>query len=221
MSLFPIFLKLDGRSCLVVGAGSIGESKIDGLIEAGVAVHVVAPRATPAVERWARAGVIRWSSRPFEAADLNDVFLVVVAVSSPGLSDWIFREAQQRRILCNVVDDPLHCDFYYPSVVRRGDLQFAVSTAGQSPALAQRLRRELEEQFGPEYAEWVRRLGCARRGLYRRGMDPEHRRGLLHRLASRERFEIYLQRNRAREGKGISAGIGHERYGLLGRRRAR
>jgi precorrin-2 dehydrogenase/sirohydrochlorin ferrochelatase len=92
MSLFPILLKLDGRSCLVVGAGPIGESKIDGLIEAGAAVHVAAPRATPAVERWARAGVIRWSPRPFEPADLNDVFLAVLAASSPELNEWIFRE---------------------------------------------------------------------------------------------------------------------------------
>ena len=201
MSLFPIFLKLAGRSCLVVGAGTVGESKIKGLIEVGAAVRVVAPRATPAVERWAMAEEISWLRRTFEPADLNGVLLVVVATPSRELNEHIFREAEQRGILCNAVDDPPHCDFYYPSIVRRGDLQLAISTAGHSPALAQRLRRELEQEFAPEYADWVLRLGRVRRGLIRRDMDPERRRRLLHRLASQERFEIFLQRARATEGK--------------------
>ena len=207
MSLFPIFLKLDGRSCLVVGAGIIAESKIQGLIEAGAAVHVVAPRATSAVEQRARGGEIHWSQRCFEPEDLNGVCLVVVATSSRELNERVFWEAEQRRILCNVVDDPPHCDFYYPSVVRRGDLQFAVSTAGHSPALAQRLRREIDQQFEPEYAAWVAQLGRTRRGLYRRALDPELRRRLLHRLASRERFEVFLQRHRAREEREMGVGI--------------
>lgn len=210
MSLFPIFLKLDGRSCLVVGAGAVAESKIEGLIEAGAVVYVVAPSATPAIEQRAKKGAIRWSQREFELADLTGVFLVVVATSSRELNERIFEEAQRRCILCNVVDDPPHCDFYYPSVVRRGDLQFAISTAGHSPALAQRLRKELQQQFGPEYAEWVGRLGRTRRGLYRRAMDPNHRRDLLHRLASRERFEIFLERNGARQKRELSVGVGYE-----------
>ena len=211
MSLFPIFLKLGGRPCLVVGAGAVGEEKIKSLVEAGASVRVVAPRATRAVERWASAGEINWSCRTFEPADLNDVFLVVVATSSRDLNERIFQEAERRGILCNVVDDPPHCDFYYPSVVRRGDLQIAISTAGHSPALARRLRKELEQQFAPEYAEWVLRLGRTRRGLFRRSMHPERRRRLLHRLASHERFEIFLRRYRAREGRELGASIIYER----------
>jgi precorrin-2 dehydrogenase/sirohydrochlorin ferrochelatase len=204
MSLFPIFLKLAGRCCLVIGAGTVGEAKIQGLIEAGAAVRLVAPRATPAVERWAAAGEISWFRRTFEPADLNGVFLVVAATNAHELNEHIFREAEQRGILCNAVDDPPHCDFYYPSVVGRGDLQIAISTAGHSPALAQRLRRELEQQFVPEYAEWVVRLGRVRRGLFRRGMEPERRRLLLHRLASEERFETFLERARAREESALA-----------------
>jgi precorrin-2 dehydrogenase/sirohydrochlorin ferrochelatase len=200
-NLFPIFLKLAGRPCLVVGAGPVGEAKIKGLIDGGAAVRVVAPRATPAVERWAMAEEISWFRRSFEPADLNAVLLVVVATHSRELNEQIFQEAGQRGILCNAVDDPSHCDFYYPSIARRGDLQIAISTAGRSPALAQRLRRELEQQLAPEYADWVLRLGRVRRGLFRRDMDPDRRRGLLHRLASQERFEIFLQRARAREGR--------------------
>ena len=103
--------------------------------------------------------------------------------------DAIFNEARQRNILCNVVDDPEYCDFYYPAVVRRGDLQLAISTNGQSPALAQRIRRELEVQFGPEYGEWLEQLGKIRQQLFASRMNPEERRRLLHELASREAFE--------------------------------
>jgi precorrin-2 dehydrogenase/sirohydrochlorin ferrochelatase len=210
MSLFPIFLKLDGRSCLVVGAGAVAESKIAGLIEAGAVVRVVAPRATPGIEQRAKGGELLWLPRAFELEDLDGVFLVVVATSSRELNEHIFREAQKRLTLCNVVDDPPYCDFYYPSVVRRGDLQFAISSAAHSPALAQRLRKEFDRQLEPEYTQWLVCLGRVRRGLYRRAMDSTLRRALLHRLASRERFEVFLQRSRSQQGRGIKAGVGHE-----------
>jgi len=202
MSLFPIFLKLDGRSCLVVGAGEVAESKIAALIEAGAVVRVVAPRATPGIEQRAKDGELRWLPRAFELEDLDGVFLVVVATSSRELNEHIFLEAQKRGALCNVVDDPPHCDFYYPSVVRRGDLQFAISSAGHSPALAQRLRKEFDRQLEPEYTQWLVCLGRVRRGLYRRSMDNSLRHALLHRLASRERFEIFLRRSRSRQERG-------------------
>jgi uroporphyrin-III C-methyltransferase/precorrin-2 dehydrogenase/sirohydrochlorin ferrochelatase len=96
----------------------------------------------------------------------------------------VFAEARARGVLCNSVDDPDNCDFYYPAVVNRGDLQIAISTAGHSPALAQRLRQELERQFGPEYAEWLQRLGDERRALFAADMDPEARKQRLHELAA-------------------------------------
>ncbi len=189
MSLFPMFLKLDGRPCLVVGAGAVAEQKIQGLIEAGAKVQVVAPRATETVRHLADSGALDWQKRTFDVNDLEGKFLVIVATSSTELNHKVFREAQQREILCNVVDDPPHCDFYYPSVVRRGDLQIAISTAGHSPALAQRLRRELELQFGPEYGEWLSQLGDVRQKLFAADIDPEERRRFLHQLASPEAFE--------------------------------
>ena len=108
------------------------------------------------------------------------------------MNQTVFREARRRGVLCNAVDDPEHCDFYYPAVVRRGALQLAISTGGLSPALAQRLRRELEEQFGPEYAEWVEQLGRSRQQILARDLKPEDRRKLLHELASREAFVARL-----------------------------
>jgi precorrin-2 dehydrogenase/sirohydrochlorin ferrochelatase len=128
MPLFPAFLKLNGRRCLVIGAGRVAEEKIESLLRAEADVRVVAPAATDRVRGWARAGKIRWDARKFRSSDLKDIFLVVAATSSPALHARIFREARRRGVLCNVVDDPAHCDFYYGAVVRRGALQIAIST---------------------------------------------------------------------------------------------
>ncbi len=183
MPLFPVFIKLGGRRCLVVGAGPVGESKIAGLLSAGAAVVVVAPIATERVRQWARQGVLEWKERPFEPRDLEQAALVVAAVPQD-VAESVFAAARARGILCNSVDDPERCDFYYPAVVTRGAFQIAISTAGHSPALAQRVRRELERQFGPEYAEWVEQLGAARRELFSSELDAGSRRDELHRLAA-------------------------------------
>jgi precorrin-2 dehydrogenase/sirohydrochlorin ferrochelatase len=189
MTLFPMFMKLEGRSCLVVGAGTIGEPKIGSLMAAGASIRVVALHATAAVAEWAQAGAIIWEARAFNAADLDGTFMVIAATNSRDLNAAIFHGSRQRNILCNVVDDPEYCDFYYPAVVRRGDLQLAISTNGHSPALAQRIRRELEIQFGPEYGEWLEELGRIRQQLFVSKIDPDERRHLLHELASPEAFK--------------------------------
>jgi len=207
VNLFPVFLKLGGRPCLVVGAETVGEGKIRGLLEAGAEVRVVAPHAGAAVKAWARAGQITWHARPFAASDLEGAFLVVVATPRRELNDAVFRQAQQAGILCNVVDDPERCDFYYPSVVQRADFQIAISTGGHSPFLAQRLRQEFEQTFGPEYGVWVEWLGKVRRRLFRMSIDPERRRGLLRRLASREQFETFIRRRASRDRTEVGADI--------------
>ena len=183
MSLFPIFVKLEGRPVLLVGAGPVGESKIGGLLSAGAVVTVVAPDATPAIQKLAEDGKIFWHQRAFHRNDLDGITLVVAAVPSD-VAGLIYEEAQIRGVLVNSVDDPDNCDFYYPAVVNRGDLQIAISTAGHSPALAQRIRIELEQQFGPEYAQWVQQLGAARRDLFATDMDSEVRKQKLHEMAS-------------------------------------
>ena len=189
--LFPIFLKLSARPCLVVGAGTIGESKIASLLEAGAKISVVAPEATSRVQNWARSKEIAWHQRPFEPDDLEGKFLVIAATSSTELHERIFEEARKRSVLCNIVDVPPLCDFYYPAVVQRGALQIAISTSGQSPAFAQRLRKQLEEQFGPEYEDWVAHLGQAREKRHSASLDPEERKRLLHEDASEEAFESF------------------------------
>jgi siroheme synthase-like protein len=193
MSLFPAFLKLHSRRVLVVGGGSIAAQKIPGLLEAGAQVHVVSPKLSPQLTEWVRNRQIDWSPKPFEPADLDGAFLVIAATSLRDLNAHVYREADQRNILCNAVDDIDHCHFYYGSIVQRGDLQIAISTNGKSPALAQRLRKELEQQFGPEYEHWLEWLGAARETLRAQSTDPEATKHWLHALASRPMFERFLK----------------------------
>jgi precorrin-2 dehydrogenase / sirohydrochlorin ferrochelatase len=197
MPLFPAFLKLAGRRCLVVGAGPVAQEKVESLLRAGARVRVVAPDATDRVRAWARTKKIRWQSRAFRPADFSGAFLVVAATSSPALHAKIFRLARRRGVLCNVVDDPAHCDFYYGAVVRRGELQIAISTGGHSPALAQRLRKKLEREIGAEYEHWLKQLGVARRRLFAKKISPSRRKALLHGLASEISFEKFLRRRNA------------------------
>jgi len=191
-SLFAMFMKLTGRQCLVVGAGKVGEPKIGGLLETGARIRVVALDASPTVREWARAGKIELELRAFTNEDLHGAFLVVVATNSRTLNERIYHEAQRLGVLCNVVDVPDLCDFFYPSVVRRGDLQIAVSTGGQSPSLAQKIRQQLEKQFGPAYAAWVAELGETRKLILSSDLDKERKLDLLHSLASRGAFEAAL-----------------------------
>ncbi len=191
-NLFPMFMKLAAKQCLVVGAGKVGEPKISALIDTGASVHVIAIAASGQVREWADAGKIELELRPFTASDLDRKFLAVAATASEHLNKLIYREAQRRGVLCNVVDVPEYCDFFYPAVVRRGDLQIAVSTAGQSPSLAQKIRQQLERQFGEGYAAWVEQLGETRRLILASDLDRETKWELLHSLASREAFEAAL-----------------------------
>ena len=131
-NLFPMFMKLAGKQCLVVGAGKLGESKIAGLLDTGARVRVVA------------------------------------------------------------LDVPDLCDFFYPSIVRRGDLQIAISTAGKSPSLAQKIRLQLEKQYGPAYAAWVNKLGETRKLILGSDLEKERKLELLHSLSSREAVEAAL-----------------------------
>jgi precorrin-2 dehydrogenase/sirohydrochlorin ferrochelatase len=192
MSLFPIFLKLQGKLVVVVGGGIVAGGKIPGLLSAGARVRVISPAITPVIAEWVRKREIDWLPKTFSAGDLSGAHLVIAATSAPGVNEVVFREAEGLGVLCNAVDDIEHCHFYYGSIVQRGDLQIAISTNGKSPALAQRLRKELETQFGPEYEVWVEWLGAAREFLRTSNDDADSNKTLLHHLASRGTFEQFL-----------------------------
>ena len=186
MDLFPIFLKIAARSCTVIGAGNLAEAKIDSLLAAHAKITVIAPEARPRVVEMAAAGEIEWLRREYVAGDLTTQFLVVAATDKPIVNRAVFKEATEKDILCNAVDDPPFCDFYFPSVVRRGDLQIAISTAGASPALAQRLRKEINAQLPLDLGDWLTDLGNLRREVTQIEPLNEERKLLLHQLAQRE-----------------------------------
>lgn len=189
--LYPLFLSLHGRGCVVVGGNEMAEGKIRELLDADAKVRVIAPVVNEQIAAWSQTGRLRWDARPYESGDLSDAF-VAVSVADSETNAKVFEEAETRKILCNAVDDVKHCNCYASAIVRRGPLQIAISTAGQSPALAQRLRKELEEQFGAEYALWVKRLGELRSRLFQdRGISSDSRRAILHEQASASAFEAF------------------------------
>ncbi|HEY0758807.1 MAG TPA: bifunctional precorrin-2 dehydrogenase/sirohydrochlorin ferrochelatase [Acidisarcina sp.] len=189
MSLFPMFLKLEGRSCLIVGAGSIAFEKIESLLPTGASLHVVAPEAMPEVETLSAQGQIVLTRREYQPSDLEGVFVAIAATATPAVNHAVIAEARRRGILCNSVDDPPYCDFYFGSIVRRGDLQIAISTNGDSPALAQRLRREIDAQLPEDLGQWLEQLGHLRREVLARYPAGAERKALLHTLAQRSLCE--------------------------------
>ena len=160
---FPAFLDLRGRRCLVVGGGPVGERKVRALLECGARVVVVSPGVTPELASLAAGGRIEHWARAFRRSDARGCTLAVAATGDPFVDRAVAAAARPWRVLVNVVDEPEHCDYILPSVLRRGELQIAVSTGGRSPALAREIRRRLEGLFGPEYADLVRRVGMERR----------------------------------------------------------
>jgi precorrin-2 dehydrogenase/sirohydrochlorin ferrochelatase len=184
-----MFLKLAGRSCVVVGGGALAETKVESLLHAGARVTVIAPEATQKLSQFHRRGVIRWYLRAFAAGDLAGAWMAIAATSDDQTNELVYRECERRGVLCNAVDQPQRCHFYFPAVVQRGDLQIAISTNGKSPSLAQRLRKDLEVQFGPEYQDWVRWLGEVRQSLMARKLSFAVRKRVLAFLAARESFE--------------------------------
>jgi uroporphyrin-III C-methyltransferase/precorrin-2 dehydrogenase/sirohydrochlorin ferrochelatase len=201
MSLFPMFVKLSGRLVVVVGGGSIAAGKIPGLLQAQARVRVIAPQINSQIEEWVRSGAIQWVAKEFLPADLQGAHLVVAATSLSAVNSAVFQAAEARGIFCNAVDDISNCHFYYGSIVQRGDLQIAISTNGKSPALAQRLRKELEQQYSADYADWLDALGQAReqlRAASDRKENFENNKAILHHLASREMFSRFV-RSKARQ----------------------
>jgi len=185
MPLLPIFLKLAGRRCLLVGAGNVALGKIGSLLPTGLQLIVVAPQALPEIRHLAGSGQLTWVQRAYEPADLEGSFVVIAATDSPEVNAAVYRGAVERNIPCNSVDDIPNCDFFFGSVVTRGPLQIAISTSGESPSLAQRLRREIDEQLPQDIGPWLEELGQLRREVLAAYPMGEERKLLLQQLAHR------------------------------------
>jgi precorrin-2 dehydrogenase len=150
--LYMACLKLKGRRCLVIGGGDVGLEKIEGLLLCDADVQLVAPEAIPEVERLAKEGSISWDRREFRDSDLDAAFLAIAATNQTEVNIAVSEGAERRAMLVNVVDVPPLCNFILPAIVRSGPLAIAISTAGASPALAKRMKREIAESYGEPYA---------------------------------------------------------------------
>jgi precorrin-2 dehydrogenase/sirohydrochlorin ferrochelatase len=175
MKYYPVFLRVAGRPCLVIGGGPVGQQKTQSLLRAGAQVTVISPNLTPALSTFAAAARIQHHQRPYASGDLHGFFLAYAATGDERLHTQIARDAREAGVLFNVVDRPQLCDFIAPSVMERGDLLIATSTSGASPALAKRIRQDLEGMFGAEYDLALQLLGRLRERLVRRRLTLPQR----------------------------------------------
>lgn len=184
MGFIPIFLKVDGKQCLVVGGGDVAQRKVETLMAAGAAVTVVSLDFTPALAEYGESGRISTIRRAYQEGDMAGHDLVYAATANPDLGRRLFEEAARLNILINVADAPEYCSFIVPSVIRRGRLQVAISTEGASPALARNLRERMENWLGDELEVLLEVMAGARDWLRRREGDPAVRARKLNALAA-------------------------------------
>jgi precorrin-2 dehydrogenase/sirohydrochlorin ferrochelatase len=182
MRYFPIQLDIRGRACLVVGGGGVGTRKAKSLIACGGQVTVVSPTITGELKDLAAAGMLRVRQREYVGDDLQGMFLVMGATDDDWLNRHIRTDAERLKILCNIADRPEQCDFILPAVVQRGDLIVTVSTSGRSPALAKKLRQDLQAQFGDEYTAFLDLMGAIRKRLLAEAHAPEEHKPIFERL---------------------------------------
>ncbi|MDQ3010575.1 MAG: bifunctional precorrin-2 dehydrogenase/sirohydrochlorin ferrochelatase [Acidobacteriota bacterium] len=190
MRYYPVYLDLKDRAILVVGGGRIAEGKALQLIEAGARVRLVSPDLTPRLRESVEQEEIEYRQGEFKADDLRDVVLVISATSDQAANEEVARLAAELRLLCNVVDQPALCNFITPALVTRGDLQISVSTGGGSPSVAQRVKREIGELIGDEYASLLELAAEMRAEAKRLIQDFEARRPVLHAFVESEAIEL-------------------------------
>ncbi len=198
MKTYPIFALIEDKPCLVVGGGAVGERKVLDLREAGARVTVVSFSLTPALAELAEAGRIRYLAEDFTPDHLENMVLVMAATDDRQVNARVSAAAQAKGIWVNVADDPELCTFIVPAQVKRGDLTVAISTGGASPALARKLRQELQQQFGPEYRPYLVLLKGLRARLLAERRNHPGNAALFHRLVDSPLREAVAQGDRAR-----------------------
>ena len=173
MGHYPIFLNIEGRRCVVIGGGPVAERKVEGLLRDGASVTVISPSLTKSLESLANEENIRHLARDYREGDLADYQLAFAVTGDDGVNAAVAREGRERGVWVNAADDPAHCDFILPSVLRRGELVVAVATGGSSPALSRVIREELESYFSEDYATLAAIAAEVRRELKDRSVNPK------------------------------------------------
>lgn len=187
---YPVFLDLRDRPCVVVGGDAAAGAKVEALVAAGARVTVVAPELVPSLAELVANGTARHLARSYRTGDLAGAFLAISVLADPAVNQPFWEEAEARGIPANVMDDVPRCSFIAPSIVRRGHLAVAISTAGKAPALAVRLRETLERLLGPEHARFLELAGSLRGRLAERHPDFATRRALWYRLVDSDVLDL-------------------------------
>lgn len=196
MPYYPVFLDLDGQKVVVVGGGEVAERKIRTLLVYGCRISVISHHLTPHLKEFAVKK--RINHLPYESLgeSLDDAFMVMAATDDPEVNRQIASQAKEKGLLVNAVDQPGDCNFIMPSIVKRGDLQIAISTAGKSPALAKKLRKDMESIFGPEYDSFIELLGMIRKNLLSKGQASSRNKIIFQKLVDSTLLDLIRDGNR-------------------------
>lgn len=190
MQYYPVFLNLVGRRVVVIGGNRFALEKVEGLLGAGACVTVITEQVIAALKELIEGGQVAQVARGYCEGDLEGAFLVISTLNDAAVNARIFREAEANQIAVNVVDDPPHCSWIAPSILRRGDLTVAISTSGKAPAVAVRLRQKLEEEIGDEYGRFLEIAGTLRAPLAKKYPDFETRKKLWYAVVDSEVLEL-------------------------------
>ena len=202
MLFFPVCLDLKNRSILVVGGGPIAEGKLLQLVEAQARVHLVSPTLTATLQKLVESGTITYRCGKFEDSDLAGNFLVVCATNFQSVNEEVAKAAALRNMLCNVVDQPALCNFITPAIVSRGALQISISSAGQSPSVAQRVKREIENLIGPEFETLLEITSALRADFREITPDYNTRRDFLRGFVDSEALNL-IRQGKVEEARGL------------------
>jgi precorrin-2 dehydrogenase len=208
MKYYPVYLDIRGRTCLVVGGGGVGTRKVEKLLESGAKVRVVSPEVSPKLTELADQGRIDLQTRAYRGEDLQGAFLVIGATDDEDLNRRINTDAERLDKLCNIADRPEVCNFILPAIIRQGDLAIAISTSGNSPAFAKKLRRQLQKQFGPEYGTFLELMGAIRKRLLAEAHEPEAHKPLFEQILAAGLIELIAEEKYAEVSQRLEEILG-------------
>jgi len=198
MSYYPIFLDVNDKKALVIGGGEVAERKVETLLDYGAAVLIVSRELTFRLKEMVEEGRVRYAGPEFDENQLEGIFLVIAATDDEVLNHRVSLSAQERGLLINAVDQPEDCNFIVPSIVRRGDLQVAISTSGKSPALARKIREELELRFGEEYEKLLVVMGNIREVILSKGLPQQQNKRIFQEIIESDILEAIAGKDRER-----------------------
>ena len=208
MAYYPIFLDLRDRLTLIIGGGKVAERKVASLLRCGARVHLAARTLTTTLNNWKEEGRIRYLGKTYQPSFMDGAFLVMAATDDPELNRRVSKDAETRGILMNAVDQPEDCNFIVPSLFRRGGLTIAISTSGRSPALAKKIRKELESTYGEEYESYLALLGKIRSIVLQRGRPAEENKLIFQKIMESSLLDSLKEGNLNRAASTVGAVLG-------------